>query len=148
MMLMMRWEPVCSHGSMWQSNTEYWRTFCLGSAFIVFPSYQQVEWGGGGGQEMDSQHDINDQAGFPDPSHTHIQWTGFTIILWLERWLKPFFVFSSSTIVMWNGLHCRQNSWTIQCEMVSTVCIKQRSVNCTMRTAVKNSEHCKVNCKY
>jgi hypothetical protein len=36
------------------SNTEYWRTSCLGSVFMVLTSYQPLEWGPGG-QEIDSQ---------------------------------------------------------------------------------------------
>jgi hypothetical protein len=48
-------EHNCAVTNPCNSKTEYRRTFCLNSVFIVLPLYQPVR--SGRGQEMDSQHD-------------------------------------------------------------------------------------------
>jgi hypothetical protein len=52
------------------SNTEYWRTFCLSSVLIVLPSYPGEKEGG---QERDGQRHTVDSCGWiPGPSKTYI----------------------------------------------------------------------------
>ncbi len=92
-MLMMRWEPLCHHRSVRQ---QHWLLENLRQnlVFILLASYQQVRctWG----QEMDSQRDTNrhlhlDFELLARPTVLYIQWTGFTIILWLGQTNKLIF---------------------------------------------------------
>ncbi len=89
-------ENHCAVTDPCESNTGYLRIFCLGLVIIIPPSYQ---WVVGGRERLTVNgclstvagclHTVT--AGFPDPSQTHIQWTGFTTILWFRKTNKADF---------------------------------------------------------
>ncbi len=74
------------------SNFENWGTFCPNSVFIVFPSYQPVECGGGAG--IDSQRDTIDGRGWisgPSQIHTHTMKQGLQLFCDWGRQKSRFF---------------------------------------------------------
>ncbi len=90
-------ENHCDVTDLSNSSTEYWRTFCLSSVFIVLPSYQSVRWGGV--QEIDGQRDTYrwswlDFLILARPTYNEQGWQLFCD--W-GRQIKPFFVFTGDT---------------------------------------------------
>jgi hypothetical protein len=71
MMLLMRWEPLCRHLTVWQ---QHWvlKNLPPDSVFIVLPSYQQwVVWGAGNRQS--TQYLLTVSTGFSASNQTSIR---------------------------------------------------------------------------
>ncbi len=92
-----RWWGESHHAitDLCDSNTEYWRTFCLSAVFIVLPSYQPVRCGGGG---IDKFNTFKlSQLGFQLLARPAYNGQGFQLLCDRVRRIKPIFVITSNT---------------------------------------------------
>ncbi len=106
MMVMMRWEPLCCHVTKWQ---QHWVQKNLLSELSNYSSpliSANEVWGAGNKQSTLYLQMV--AAGFPPPSWTYIQWTGFTIICDWKRRKKLIFYLPAIQYSHEGYMDCRQ----------------------------------------